>query len=368
MAESTSISWTDHTLNLWWGCAKVHAGCDHCYAETFAHRYGHALWGSKAPRKASKSAFRDVLKYQRKAAAKGVVRRVFVGSMMDIFEKPFPLIDAQGKELPETTGHLRARFFEEIVPRCPNLLFLLLTKRPGNILKYIPEAWKATPPVNVMYGTSVVNQETADEMIPKLLAVPGRRFLSMEPLLGPVRLDGNQPCPCGGFKGRIGTDSRGNEVEAGACDDCGGSGWMGNQWLSSAAIDWVIVGGESGPGARPMHPKWAQSLRDECQSTGVLFHFKQWGEYLPVPIEEDAKFSGGRVFTHPNGSRMVPRIRFPSPKAFCSGKERPMQPGEGNRVGIMLDQYTMAVKVKKHEAGNLLDKRTWQEVPTIDTA
>ncbi|RZK95224.1 MAG: DUF5131 family protein [Hymenobacter sp.] len=236
MAENTEISWTDHTLNLWWGCAKVHAGCDHCYAEAFAHRYGHQLWGPKAPRKASKSAFRDVLKFQKKAATDGVVRRVFVGSMMDIFEKPFPLIDSQGNSLPETTGHLRQRFFEEVVPACPNLLFLLLTKRPSNILKYIPEGWKTTPPANVMYGYSVVDRPSSAG-IEDLLAVPGRHFLSMEPLLESLSI---------------------------------------NYWLRTGKLDWVIVGGESGHGARLMHAEWAQTIRDECAAAGTLFHFKQW--------------------------------------------------------------------------------------------
>jgi protein gp37 len=313
MAESTEISWTDHTLNLWWGCAKVHAGCDHCYAEAFAHRYGHEIWGPKAPRKASKSAFRDVLKFQKKAAADGVVRRVFVGSMMDIFEKPFPLIDSKGNALPETTGHLRTRFFEEVVPQCPNLLFLLLTKRPGNILKYIPEDWKDTPPANVMYGTSVVDQATADDMIPKLLEVPGRRFLSMEPLIGPVS-----------FRWAKWIDRTERKPE-----------WhLEGLW----GIDWVIVGGESGHGARPMRPQWAKDIRDQCAETETPFHFKQWGEWIE----------------HCQAIEMF----------NAQSRSLPIMARLGYR-SMQLEGETLW-RFGKHEAGNLLDGKLYQDVPTIE--
>lgn len=343
MAETTEISWTDHTLNLWWGCAKVHAGCDHCYAEAFSNRYGHNLWGPHAPRKASKSAFRDVLKWQRQAAADGVVRRVFVGSMMDIFEKPFPLIDSQGAALPETTGHLRTRFFEEVVPACPNLLFLLLTKRPGNILKYIPEEWKATPPANVMYGTSVVDQATADDMIPKLLEVPGRRFLSMEPLIGPVSLHGERYKIAQGLTGSIdwltGHETTNSSVFG------GGEAWEaryvygGEDRDMTKCIEWVIVGGESGHGARPMAPSWAASLRDECTAAGTLFHFKQWGEW--APWSESGPAPGGRKVGF-----------FSNADVWYEGE-------------LNTHRQSM-VHVGKHEAGSLLNRQLRQDVPTIE--
>jgi protein gp37 len=264
------ISWTHYTVNLWWGCMAVSPGCTNCYAETIDKRWGGDHWGAKAPRRIVKGAFDQLRHYQKEAAAAGEMRRVFVGSMMDIFEKSMPLVDAKGQEVsampnvmggtPLCTGDVRFKLFRCISAGLyPNLMFLLLTKRPGNILKYIPESWKQSPPANVMYGTSPVNQETADDMIPKLLAVPGKHFLSCEPLLGVINL-------------HLGQEQ--SDVL-----------WRRNNcralysWISK--IDWVIVGGESGHYARPMHPDWAQYIRDQCAQSSVPFFFKQWGEYLP---------------------------------------------------------------------------------------
>jgi protein gp37 len=263
MAQNSKIEWTHHTANLWHGCTKVHEGCDHCYAETLSKRWGRDIWGNDKPRMEIKSVWNDLKKYQQMAAAAGEIHRVFVGSMMDIFEKPMPLINSKGEQAIDFSdgsqidnSHLRERFFNETIPQSPNLLFLLLTKRPSNINKYIPESWKINPPENVMFGTSPVNQATADKLIPQLLQVKGRKFLSMEPLLSPVDLNNYLLCDNG-------------ESELSPFF----KGWRG--------IDWVICGGESGHGARPMHPEWARSLRDQCKETGTPFLFKQWGEWLP---------------------------------------------------------------------------------------
>lgn len=257
MAENSKIEWTHHTANLWHGCTKVHAGCDHCYAETLSHRWGRDIWGNDKPRMVIKSVWNDLEKYQAKAAAVGEMHRVFVGSMMDIFEKPMPLVDSKGRPVLRdgqqmTTDHARQHFFFHVIPDCPNLLFLLLTKRPGNTNKYIPESWKQNPPANVMFGTSPCDQKTADTLIPQLLEVKGKHFLSIEPLLGPVDLRLTEPMP-GQTEQYYHTRSEG--------------------------IDWVICGGESGHGARPMHPDWVRSLRDQCNEAAVPFFFKQWGEY-----------------------------------------------------------------------------------------
>lgn len=164
--------------------------------------------------------------------------------MMDIFEKPMPVVSFDGSPFhwikkPQcefyTTNDLRFFFFDKIVNECPNLMFLLLTKRPSNINKYIPESWKGNPPSNVMFGTSPANQETYDSLVPHLRKVNGKSFLSVEPLLG-------------------------------AIDN-----------LNLEGIDWVIVGGESGPGARPMEEEWVLNIKDQCQKQGVPFFFKQWG-------------------------------------------------------------------------------------------
>jgi protein gp37 len=159
----------------------------------------------------------------------------------------------------------------EVIAECPHLDFLLLTKRPGNVLPFFERlefdgpqtrgelmvmAWmKGTPPENVWIGTTVEDQAHADERIPKLLAIPAKvRFLSCEPLLQELRID------------RI---RKGGDVWL-PFEDIGGYG----------GINWVICGGESGHGARPLHPAWARSLRDQCENAGVAFFFKQWGEWV----------------------------------------------------------------------------------------
>ena len=228
MAENTKIEWCDHTVNLWWGCTKVHAGCDHCYAETLSKRFGQDVWGNDKNRKEIASAFSDLNKFQSKAAAQGVIKRVFVGSMMDIFERDFPAV---GKYHTVTTGVLRTMMMRSIYDgRYNNLDFLLLTKRPSNIERMSRLYFDAP---NVMYGTSIVDQATTDTLLPHLKNVPGRRFLSIEPQLGPI-------------------DS-----------------------IDLTGIDWVIQGGESGPGRRPFDLAWARDMRDRCRAAGVPYFFKQ---------------------------------------------------------------------------------------------
>ncbi len=245
MAQNSPIEWTKHTGNLWHGCTKVHEGCDHCYAAVLSRRWGRDIWGNDKPRKQIMSVWDDLQKFQKMAKAQGAIHRVFVGSMMDIFEKPMPLIDRNGIQLEHTTGDLRSRFFQNISDGMyPNLDFLLLTKRPSNINKYIPESWKIDPPTNVMYGTSPVNQVTANNLISHLIQVKGRRFLSVEPQLERLTL---------------------------------------MPWLEAKLIDWVIVGGESGPGRRPYDTDWGRQLRDECEATGTPFFFKQIDKMLPIP-------------------------------------------------------------------------------------
>jgi protein gp37 len=245
MAENSGIEWTKHTANLWHGCTKVSEGCDHCYAETIAKRWGHNVWGNDNPRKQIKSFKADLLKYQRAAKCINTIDRVFVGSMMDIFEKPMPLVDSKGNRLAINTGDLRKDFFENISKGMyPNLMFLFLTKRPSNINKYIPEAWKQSPPANIMFGTSPCNQLTAMTLIDQLLKVKGSKFLSVEPQLSEITL---------------------------------------KPWLESGQIDWVIQGGESGPGKRPFETDWARKLKAECEETGTAYFFKQIDQVKAIP-------------------------------------------------------------------------------------
>lgn len=206
MGQDSKIEWTDHTINLWHGCTKVHEGCDNCYAETLAHRWGNDIWGNDKPRKMISSAFAELDKMQKVAALTGGMQRVFCGSMKDIFEKPMPLIDSKGNKAidssdgsPICTDFLREQLFDNITGgKYNNLMFLLLTKRPSNIKKYIPKSWHENPPTNIMYGTSPVNQETANKLIPQLLATNGKHFLSVEPQLGPVDISNFLNLPLSG--------------------------------------------------------------------------------------------------------------------------------------------------------------------------
>lgn len=260
----TKIEWTatkledgtivsGYTANLWWGCTHASVGCDNCYAETLSNRWGEDIWGNDKPRRAIKSVWNDLNKYQKKAQEAGQVHRVFVGSMMDIFEKPMPLVDSKGQMIPlddmdesgMTTDDLRQQFFKNISDGMyPNLMFLLLTKRPSNINKYIPEAWKANPPANVMFGTSPVNQETANKLIPQLLRVNGKRFLSVEPQLDSINIQG---------------------------------------FLFHGGIHWVINGGESGHNRRPFNLDWAYYLKQQCEATNTPYFFKQIDKVQPEP-------------------------------------------------------------------------------------
>lgn len=234
MAENSKIEWTTHTANFWWGCMKVSDGCKNCYAETWANRWGKSIWGPAATteREYKKAAWVDLPKWNAQAKAEGVRRRVFVQSMADFFE-----------DHPQVAPWRAAAL--QLMQKCRYLDFQVLTKRPENINSMIEQAtgfsdsemWFYTAP-HVWIGTSIENQETADERIPELLSVPAAvHFLSCEPLLGPVSLAS----------------------------------------FAFNNIDWVIVGGESGPPARPINPDWARSLRDQCQAANIPYFFKQWG-------------------------------------------------------------------------------------------
>jgi protein gp37 len=149
--ENSKIGWCHHTVNLWWGCYEVHKGCDNCYAKKLANIYHgpDLLWEQNGPRMAIKTPFNDIAKYQKRAAALGERHYVFMNSMSDIFEKSMPLVDAKHQPIlidgqPKETQHLREQFFK-LVDDCPNLIFLLLTKRPGNILDRIPPHWVLSP-------------------------------------------------------------------------------------------------------------------------------------------------------------------------------------------------------------------------------
>lgn len=228
MSENSKIEWTDHTFNPWWGCQKVSPGCDNCYAEALDKRTGGAHWGSGAERRRTSEKNWNLPRRWNDEAGKSGGRRprVFCASMADVFDNAVP-------------EEWRVDLWK-LIYDTPNLDWLVLTKRIGNAREMLPLGiFRGSPLPNLWLGISVVNQEEANRDIGKLLAIPARvRFLSMEPLLGPVSL-----------------------------------------MSTLLNLDWVIVGGESGPGARPMHPAWARSLRDQCIATRTPFFFKQWGEW-----------------------------------------------------------------------------------------
>lgn len=279
MSKNTKIEWADHTFNPWEGCQKVGPGCDHCYAETRNARFagGTAInWGPGAPRRrTSASNWAKPLAWNAAAAAffaqHGRRQRVFCASLADVFD------NAVAREWRQDLANL--------ILQTPNLDWLLLTKRIGNAGAMLGEMFLDGTPPNVRIGATIANQPEADRDIVKLLALGLPNFLSMEPLLGPVNLwlptrrwensAGYASCDhcCNGDRCDDPTHhERGRPEWNVRCPYCRGTG-NGNP------IDWVIAGGESGPGARPMHPEWARSLRDQCAAAGVPFLFKQWGEH-----------------------------------------------------------------------------------------
>jgi len=291
MGSDTKIEWARHTFNPWSGCEKVSAGCAHCYAAALPPGMRrHAEWGKDRPRvMASEAYWSQPLAWNRAAEKAGERHRVFCASTADVFEDRHDL------------DPWRERLWA-LIAETPHLDWLLLTKRPERMARW---ATRHPWPVNAWAGTSVEDQATADARIPYLLQVPALvRFLSMEPLLGAVNL-------CG-------------YIEVDWIARAAGMLRRGRYPLSGAAerrrVDWVIVGGESGRRARPMHPDRARALRDQCQGAGVPFFFKQHGEYIAEPggVEE-----GDHAF--PAGLHMT-------------------------RVG-------------KAAAGRLLDGREWNEVP-----
>jgi protein gp37 len=337
MSEQTGIEWCDSTFNPWIGCTKVGAGCDHCYAEQrMDTRLNVVHWGAGQPRKRTSAAnWRDPIKWNAApffecpdcgmrgdAKAMGhdpkdckhlnaypARRRVFCASLADVFDN-------------EVDPAWRIDLFE-LIAATPNLDWLILTKRIGNVMPMCSGDGLMFDMIcqRVWLGATIVNQEEADRDIPKLLDTPAAvRFLSMEPLLGPVLLSAYdhdflegwtvEPVCCG----RPGSECCG-------CPD--------PSQVQTPRIDWVIVGGESGQGARPMHPDWVRSLRDQCAAAGVPYLFKQWGEWVGDDQE---------------GARTV------ADKLVTS---------------LLYNDNSLMLRVGKKLAGRTLDGRTHTEYPKV---
>lgn len=221
MADTTIIAWTDATFNPWMGCSKVSDGCKHCYAETLtAGRMGLDVWGPGARRQVTAPAtWAKPRAWNRAALTEGLSRRAFCASLCDVFED-HPTAEAT-----------RPRLWE-LIRECAALDWQILTKRPERIAACLPAGWGAGWP-HVWLGTSIEDMRVADRA-DALRRVPAAvRFVSYEPALGP--LDG----------------------------------------LDLAGIDWVIYGGESGPGYRPHDLAWPRRMRERCREAGAAFFFKQ---------------------------------------------------------------------------------------------
>lgn len=309
MAES-KIEWTDYTFNPWLGCVKVSPACDNCYAESWAKRSGLVKWGKGETRRVTSDAYwKQLRKWNALAKASGERKKVFCGSLCDVME------DGSMQDV-------RERLYVEI-EACDWLDFLLLTKRPQNFRRFLPNAWLDHihgPQKNAWLMTTV---ESAEYLwrVKELVNTPATvRGLSVEPLLGPISFRWaawDDHGPSARRAKQLPDVYRDGKVLAGSVDELDGL----------RMLDWIIVGGESGPHARPIHPDWVIEVRNQCQKAGVAFLFKQWGEYVPmlghctgVPVAKD-------------------KFIFP----------------DGEVVG----------KAGKHAAGRILDGRTWDEYPQV---
>lgn len=296
MGANTKIEWTDISWSPWWGCTQVsvgdHGACVNCYAEALDKRTGGDHWGPGKPRRAlSDKHWSMPLKWNAEAAADAKPRTVFP-SMCDPWDNEIPIAWLQR--------------FIDLISATPNLTWLLLTKRPQNIQKRLREA-ERTLPSNVVLGATVVTQKEVDRDIPWLLCAADMlgcetTFVSCEPLQGPIDL------------------------------------YLRTRAIGGSRINWVIAGGESGPKARPSHPEWFRSLRDQCAAAGTPFLFKQWGEW------------------HPSDAH-TPSSRCPStPEALRVDGSREYRPAEQFRlISTLGNGWAGLCKIGKAEAGRLLD-------------
>ena len=258
MSHQSAIEWTNATWNPVVGCSKVSAGCQHCYAESLATRFGWTTrpWTAKwAPDNVALHPERLEMPRHWRAP-----RRVFVNSMSDLFHDHVP-------------DDFIARVWA-VMADTPRHTYQVLTKRPERMRAWV-RRWAPDPLPNVWLGTSVEQQRWVAPRIGALVETPAAiRFLSCEPLLGPLDLSAFAP-----FSGECYCQDRADGCRPQAMPGCPVPG-----------IAWVIAGGESGPGARPMDPAWARSLRDQCHASGVAFFFKQWGGPRPGgPAELDGR-------------------------------------------------------------------------------
>ena len=332
----TKIEWADRTWNPVTGCTPISEGCENCYASRMAKRLvGRCGYSADEPFRVTLHPDRleQPLRWEKP-------QRIFVCSMGDLFHPDIPIEFVAEVFDVMASWKLKCRKKEcehdELCWHDPGHTYMILTKRPQRIaetfekmIEHVGRHWPGDmalnvslevddwPLPNVWLGVTAENQQRADERIPILLQIPAAvRFVSVEPMLGPVRLD------------RLSRHSTqddwiyfDNALTGFKAHKAGG--WFENK------LDWIICGGETGPGARPMHPDWAMSLQDQCQVAGVPFFFKQWGEWV-------------------------------SPSQMPGETYREIE-DFGNGIGITNNPR----RVGKKRAGRLLDGREWSEFPGV---
>lgn len=321
MAAETKISWADATCNFWVGCTKVSPACDHCYAEKLngCRLKMVVAWGPKHDRKRVKAGWALARKLQRDAArfyeVHGRRRRVFVNSLSDFFD-----------------NHRSVVWREEawaLMKACPDVIFMLLTKRPQNIGRMLPEDWGLRGYPNVWIGTTVEDQRWAEKRLMWLLDVPAAlHFISYEPALGPLDLE-----HVAWMRG-----SRGSALTFNALV----SRQPEFPHLDGRRIGWVIAGGESGgEESRPLDPRWILSISEQCARWGVPFHFKQWGDWMPA---------GGpfAMLAEPIGGGPAQTVWAPAASVTFMG-----QTYKGKRLRNLPEGPAM-IRVGAKKAGNLL--------------
>lgn len=322
MAATTKIGWTDATVNFWWGCTKLGPGCDFCYANDLDKRYGGDHWGVGAPRRKIKSAI-ALLRKLNKAGRK----RVFIQSMSDLFDAEVP-----------------AEWFDEAmcaIEEATNTTVQIVTKRIALVKRRLDLIGRRRWPRNAGLIITTVNQPEVDRDGQLLLDVRDNYSipwtgLSIEPILGPIDLYNGDPDPSLGVTAKH--TMLGQWWDADQCRLC----------PPHYGVDWVIVGGESGPHARPPHPDWIRSLRNQCASTQTAFFFKQWGEWKEIDGPRcrsiTQPYTEKDVWIHKDGSILRNR--------GLSWAERP-------------SPYFTSImrRVGKEAAGNLLDGEKFEQHP-----
>lgn len=347
MSDKTGIEWTDATWNPVTGCIEVSPGCDHCYAKTFAerfrgtegHYFEHGFDVQLRPEKLDQP-----LRWRRP-------RRIFVNSMSDLFHDQVP--DDYIAKVFAVMCHANHHTFQVLTKRHARMRSLLSSdafrelvftsseldpRSPDGSTDILTDYW---PLPNVWLGVSAENQQWADIRISALLDTPAAvRFISAEPLLGRVDLLGTSAQP-GPAIIRTGVQTR----------PSGPWGPAEYDYDDQVGIDWVIVGGESGRLARPMHPDWARSLRDQCQAAGVAFLFKQWGEWATdFGRGTHLLQQTGQLITRKSGTMTAPYGR-------ASGVQDLVDRGHPGWVRVR--------RSGKKAAGRELDGRTWDQYPAV---